>query len=168
MQRHHRCRQHLSGADQAVGAIGVGDPQGLEAQFGGGLAPVDGDGGARQGGRSEGAEVHPPPHVGEAIPVALHHLEVGEEVVRQGGAVVLAETPEIYGAEHLLTRRADDMAFFNKFIEKGVIDKLKGVIDKEQPQLVILGKQSIDGDNNQTGQMFAALTGLAQGTFAAA
>jgi electron transfer flavoprotein beta subunit len=43
---------------------------------------------------------------------------------------------------------------------------LKGVLDKEQPQLVILGKQSIDGDNNQTGQMLAALAGIAQGTFA--
>ena len=42
---------------------------------------------------------------------------------------------------------------------------LKAVVDKEQPQLVILGKQSIDGDNNQTGQMLAALTGFAQGTF---
>jgi electron transfer flavoprotein beta subunit len=43
---------------------------------------------------------------------------------------------------------------------------LKAVVDKEQPQIVILGKQSIDGDNNQTGQMLAALTGYAQGTFA--
>ena len=43
---------------------------------------------------------------------------------------------------------------------------LKAVIDKEQPDLVILGKQSIDGDNNQTGQMAAALAGLPQGTFA--
>lgn len=43
---------------------------------------------------------------------------------------------------------------------------LKAVVDKEQPQIVILGKQSIDGDNNQTGQMLAALTGFAQGTFA--
>jgi electron transfer flavoprotein beta subunit len=43
---------------------------------------------------------------------------------------------------------------------------LKAVYDKEQPGLVILGKQSIDGDNNQTGQMFAALAGLPQGTFA--
>ena len=45
---------------------------------------------------------------------------------------------------------------------------LKAVVDKEQPQIVILGKQSIDGDNNQTGQMLAALTGYAQGTFASA
>ena len=43
---------------------------------------------------------------------------------------------------------------------------LKAVYDKEQPGLVILGKQSIDDDNNQTGQMFAALAGLPQGTFA--
>ncbi|MEP6391013.1 MAG: electron transfer flavoprotein subunit beta/FixA family protein [Halioglobus sp.] len=43
---------------------------------------------------------------------------------------------------------------------------LKGVVDKEQPQLVILGKQSIDGDNNQTGQMLGALAGMPQGTFA--
>ena len=39
-------------------------------------------------------------------------------------------------------------------------------MDKEQPQLVILGKQSIDGDNNQTAQMLGALCGMPQGTFA--
>ncbi|WP_066964335.1 electron transfer flavoprotein subunit beta/FixA family protein [Microbulbifer sp. Q7] len=43
---------------------------------------------------------------------------------------------------------------------------LKAIVEKEEPQLVILGKQSIDGDNNQTGQMLAALTGMGQGTFA--
>lgn len=43
---------------------------------------------------------------------------------------------------------------------------LKAVVDKEQPGLVILGKQSIDSDNNQTGQMLAALAGMPQGTFA--
>jgi electron transfer flavoprotein beta subunit len=43
---------------------------------------------------------------------------------------------------------------------------LQKVVEEEQPQLVILGKQSIDSDNNQTGQMLAALTGLSQGTFA--
>jgi electron transfer flavoprotein beta subunit len=43
---------------------------------------------------------------------------------------------------------------------------LKAIVDKEQPQIIILGKQSIDGDNNQTGQMLAALTGYGQGTFA--
>ena len=43
---------------------------------------------------------------------------------------------------------------------------LKALIDKEQPGLVILGKQAIDDDCNQTGQMLAALAGLPQGTFA--
>ncbi|MBC7950984.1 MAG: electron transfer flavoprotein subunit beta/FixA family protein [Rhodospirillaceae bacterium] len=43
---------------------------------------------------------------------------------------------------------------------------LKAVVDKEQPGLVILGKQAIDDDSNQTGQMLAALLGWAQGTFA--
>jgi electron transfer flavoprotein beta subunit len=43
---------------------------------------------------------------------------------------------------------------------------LKALVDKEQPQLVILGKQAIDDDSNQTGQMLAALLGWSQGTFA--
>ncbi len=43
---------------------------------------------------------------------------------------------------------------------------LKALVDKEQPQLVILGKQAIDDDSNQTGQMLAALLGWPQGTFA--
>ena len=43
---------------------------------------------------------------------------------------------------------------------------LKGIVERENPDLVILGKQSIDGDNNQTGQMLGALTGMPQGTFA--
>ncbi len=47
-----------------------------------------------------------------------------------------------------------------------VAKALKAVVDQEQPQLVILGKQAIDSDNNQTGQMLGALTGYAQGTFA--
>jgi electron transfer flavoprotein beta subunit len=47
-----------------------------------------------------------------------------------------------------------------------VAKALKAIVEKEAPQLVILGKQSIDNDNNQTGQMLAALTGYAQGTFA--
>jgi len=43
---------------------------------------------------------------------------------------------------------------------------LAKVIEQEQPGVVILGKQAIDTDNNQTGQMLSALTGMAQGTFA--
>lgn len=43
---------------------------------------------------------------------------------------------------------------------------LKAIVDKESSELIILGKQSIDGDNNQTGQMLAALANIPQGTFA--
>jgi len=48
----------------------------------------------------------------------------------------------------------------------GVAKLLKAVCDLEQPGLVILGKQAIDDDSNQTGQMLAALLGWPQGTFA--
>jgi len=43
---------------------------------------------------------------------------------------------------------------------------LKAIVDKEKPDLVIVGKQAIDDDANQTGQMLAALADLPQGTFA--
>jgi electron transfer flavoprotein beta subunit len=43
---------------------------------------------------------------------------------------------------------------------------LQKIVEQESPDLVILGKQAIDSDNNQTGQMLAALTGMPQGTFA--
>ncbi|USG61026.1 electron transfer flavoprotein subunit beta/FixA family protein [Sneathiella marina] len=48
----------------------------------------------------------------------------------------------------------------------GVAKLLKAVADEEKPDLIIVGKQAIDDDSNQTGQMLAALLGWAQGTFA--
>ena len=48
----------------------------------------------------------------------------------------------------------------------GISKLLKSIVDKESPELIILGKQAIDGDNNQTGQMLGALTGFSQATFA--
>jgi electron transfer flavoprotein beta subunit len=47
-----------------------------------------------------------------------------------------------------------------------VAKALKAIVEKETPQLVIVGKQAIDDDSNQTGQMLAALLGWPQGTFA--
>ena len=47
-----------------------------------------------------------------------------------------------------------------------VAKMLKALVEKENADLVIVGKQSIDSDNNQVGQMLAALTGMGQGTFA--
>jgi electron transfer flavoprotein beta subunit len=43
---------------------------------------------------------------------------------------------------------------------------LKAVVEAEGPDMVVMGKQAIDGDNNQTGQMLSALLGWSQGTFA--
>ncbi|MEN2787789.1 electron transfer flavoprotein subunit beta/FixA family protein [Sphingomonas qilianensis] len=48
----------------------------------------------------------------------------------------------------------------------GVAKLLKAIVDEEKPGLVILGKQAIDDDNNQTGQMLAGLLGVGQATFA--
>ena len=42
----------------------------------------------------------------------------------------------------------------------------KAICDNESPDMILLGKQAIDGDNNQTGQMIAALAGMSQATFA--
>jgi electron transfer flavoprotein beta subunit len=55
----------------------------------------------------------------------------------------------------------------DKALEPLAIAKcLKAVADAEKPDLVLMGKQAIDGDNNQTGQMLAALSGFPQATFA--
>lgn len=48
----------------------------------------------------------------------------------------------------------------------GIAKALQALQAKENADIIIFGKQSIDGDNSQTGQMFAALTGMGQGTFA--
>jgi electron transfer flavoprotein beta subunit len=64
---------------------------------------------------------------------------------------ILVETPENIGSA----------------VEPLAVAKiLKAIVDEEQPGLVILGKQAIDDDSNQTGQMLAALLGRPQGTFA--
>src|SRR2546427_6758644 len=55
----------------------------------------------------------------------------------------------------------------DKALEPLAVAKLlKAVVEQEKPGLVIMGKQAIDDDCNQTGQMLAALTGWPQGTFA--
>jgi electron transfer flavoprotein beta subunit len=48
----------------------------------------------------------------------------------------------------------------------GISKLLKAIVEKESPDIIILGKQAIDGDNNQTGQMLGALLGYPQATFA--
>ena len=65
------------------------------------------------------------------------------------------------GADRAILVTSDD-----KVEPLGVAKLLKAIADEEQPQLIILGKQAIDDDNNQTGQMLAGLLGWGQGTFA--
>ncbi|HSP58567.1 MAG TPA: electron transfer flavoprotein subunit beta/FixA family protein [Halomonas sp.] len=65
------------------------------------------------------------------------------------------------GADRAIHVETDD-----KVESLAVAKLLAKVVEQEQPELVILGKQAIDTDNNQTGQMLAALAGLPQGTFA--
>ena len=67
------------------------------------------------------------------------------------------------GADRAILVQTDDE------VEPLALAKIfKAIVEAEGPSLVILGKQAIDSDNNQTGQMLAALLGWAQGTFASA
>jgi electron transfer flavoprotein beta subunit len=62
--------------------------------------------------------------------------------------------------------RAIQVEAEGKLESLAVAKLLKSICDKESVELIVLGKQSIDGDNGQTGQMLAALLGVSQGTFA--
>src|SRR3954469_6800543 len=65
------------------------------------------------------------------------------------------------GADRAILVETDEL------VEPLTVAKLvKGVVDAEKPRLVIVGKQGIDDDSNQTGQMLSALLGWAQATFA--
>ena len=102
-----------------------------------------------------------------AVEEALRLKEAGkaEEVVVVSIGPVKAEetlrTALAMGADRAVLVETDDA------VEPLAVAKLlKGVIDAEQPGLVITGKQAIDDDSNQTGQMLAALLGWGQATFA--
>ncbi|SHJ76302.1 electron transfer flavoprotein subunit beta/FixA family protein [Aureimonas altamirensis] len=100
-----------------------------------------------------------------------------EEAIRQkekGGVeeiVVVSVGPQ-QAQETLRTALAmgADRAILVKSDERveplGVAKVLRAIVEEEKPDLVILGKQAIDDDSNQTGQMLAALLGWPQGTFA--
>ena len=87
----------------------------------------------------------------EIVCVSIGPPQVGE-TIRTGLAM---------GADRGILVKTD------KTVEPLAVAKiLKAIVDAEQPGLVIMGKQAIDDDCNQTGQMLAALTGWPQGTFA--
>ncbi|OHV18860.1 electron transfer flavoprotein subunit beta/FixA family protein [Rhizobium sp. RMa-01] len=102
-----------------------------------------------------------------SVEEALRLKEAGkaEEVVVVSIGPAKAEetlrTALAMGADRAILVETDDA------VEPLAVAKiLKGVADAEQPGLVIVGKQAIDDDSNQTGQMLAALLGSAQATFA--
>lgn len=70
------------------------------------------------------------------------------------------------GADRAILIKTDDPIDLGGVEPLAVAKTLKAIVDKENPDLVIMGKQSIDDDSNQTGQMLSALLGWAQGTFA--
>ncbi len=83
-------------------------------------------------------------------------VSIGPKAVQEQLRTALA-----LGADRAIQVETDEMPD-----SLAVAKLLKAVVAKEEPQLVILGKQAIDSDNNQTGQMLGALTGMPQGTFA--
>jgi len=102
-----------------------------------------------------------------AVEEALRQKEAGkatEVVVVSIGVAQSAETLRTglaMGADRGILIKVDGL------VEPLAVAKLlKGVVEAEQPGLVIMGKQAIDDDCNQTGQMLAALTGWGQGSFA--
>ena len=102
-----------------------------------------------------------------AVEEAIRLKEQGkatEIVVASVGAQQAAETIRIalaMGADRGILVKTDGPT------EPLAVAKiLKGIVEAEQPGLVIMGKQAIDDDCNQTGQMLAALLGWSQGTFA--
>ena len=90
--------------------------------------------------------------------------KVSEIVVVSIGPAQAAETIRTalaMGADRGILIKTDET------VEPLAVAKLlKAVVDEEKPELVVLGKQAIDDDANQTGQMLAALLGWSQGTFA--
>ncbi len=101
--------------------------------------------------------------------IRLREKGVASEIVAVSIGVKQAQetlrTALAMGADRaILIVAADDV---HTDIEPLAVAKLlKGVIDAEQPQIVLCGKQAIDNDMNATGQMLGALTGWAQATFA--
>lgn len=98
--------------------------------------------------------------------VRLKEKGAASEVVVVTIGVAKAETDVLLTARAMGADRAILIQTDDEVEPLGVAKLLAKVVEEEQPQLVILGKQAIDDDSNQTGQMLAALLGWAQGTFA--
>ena len=113
-----------------------------------------------------GAKMSINPFDENAVEEALRLKERGlaSEVVAV--ALGTAEVQDVL--RHALAMGVDRAILVDSAVELqplGVAKLLKAVVAREQPQLILLGKQAIDDDAAQTGQMLAALLGVGQGTF---
>jgi electron transfer flavoprotein beta subunit len=109
-----------------------------------------------------------------AVETALRLLENGADNTRQGGEIVVVSLGPDDAAKELRTclamgaDRAIHVVTNDAEIDSLVVVKvLKAIALAEKPDLVIMGKQAVDGDANQVGQMLAGKLGWAQATFAA-
>ncbi|WP_027816465.1 electron transfer flavoprotein subunit beta/FixA family protein [Paraburkholderia bannensis] len=97
--------------------------------------------------------------------VRLKEAGVATEVIAVSCGVAQAQetlrTALAIGADRAVLIESDD-----ELQPLAVAKLLKALVDREQPSLIVLGKQAIDDDSNQTGQMLAALANLPQATFA--
>lgn len=96
--------------------------------------------------------------------VCLKEQQIASEVV----VVSIGDKPcqeQLRTALALGADRAMHISTSDTLSPLQVAQTLKALVDKEQPELVLMGKQAIDGDNNQTGQMLAGLLNWPQGTF---
>lgn len=108
-----------------------------------------------------------------AVEAALRLCENADEGSREGEIVVVTIGPDdaaqqlrsalAMGADRAVHIQGDDAELDARM----VVEALKHVFEAEKPDLVLMGKQAVDGDSNQVGQMLAAVLGLPQATFAA-
>jgi electron transfer flavoprotein beta subunit len=110
-----------------------------------------------------------------AVETALRLLENGGDNTRIAGSEIIVvtlgptdsqkelRTTLAMGADRAIHVETQD----SEIDSLAVVKVLKGIIDAEKPDLVVMGKQAVDGDANQVGQMLAGKLGWAQATFAA-
>lgn len=108
-----------------------------------------------------------------AVEAALRLCENADDGSRNGEVVVVTIGPEdagqqlrsalAMGADRAIHVAGEDDALDSRM----VVEALKGLYETEKPDLVLMGKQAVDGDANQVGQMLAAVLNLPQATFAA-
>jgi electron transfer flavoprotein beta subunit len=109
-----------------------------------------------------------------AVETALRLLENGESNTRTGGEIIVVSigpddaTKEIRTCLAMGADRAIHVVANDADIDSlTVVKVLQGIIETEKPDLVVMGKQAVDGDANQVGQMLAGKLGWPQATFAA-